>query len=93
MDRNGMSGYSSSVSASTKTAIATIVLAFVCVVHGNGVGERFDDGVGGECQRFAGRGQYNGQAVGNDPVLTNVSVHHGRAKISDVNWVTSAGPG
>ena len=39
MDRNGMSSLSS-VSASTKTAIATIVLAFVCVVHGNGVGER-----------------------------------------------------
>jgi len=95
MDRNGMSSLSS-VSASTKTAIATIVLAFVCAWSTGTAWAK--DSMTVSVANASGSPVVvnNGQAVGTIQLFYTVNASAftmGEFATFDVNWVTSAGPG
>ena len=95
MDTNGMSSLNS-VSARTKTVIATIVLAFLCAWP---VGNAWaKDSMAVSVSNATGSPLIvnNGQAVGTIQVFYTVNASAfsiGEFASFDVNWVTSAGSG
>ena len=95
MDTNGMSSLNS-VSARTKTVIATIVLAFLCAWPAGNAWAK--DSMAVSVSNATGSPVIvnNGQAVGTIQVFYTVNASAfsiGEFASFDVNWVTSAGSG